>query len=71
MSRNRHEEIMDRFNQLKVLVIGDLVMDIYMKGESFRLSPEGPVPVVTISSREEIPGGAANAAINLKLWAHK
>lgn len=66
MSRNRHEQIMDRFNQLKVLVIGDLVMDIYMKGESFRLSPEGPVPVVTISSREEIPGGAANAAINLK-----
>lgn len=57
---------MDRFNQLKVLVIGDLVMDIYLKGESFRLSPEGPVPVVTISGREEIPGGAANAAINLK-----
>lgn len=66
MGRNRHEQVMDRFNQLKVLVIGDLVMDIYMKGESFRLSPEGPVPVVTISSQEEIPGGAANAAINLK-----
>jgi len=66
MTRSRHEEIMDRFNQLKVLVIGDLVMDIYLKGESFRLSPEGPVPVVTISGREEIPGGAANAAINLK-----
>lgn len=57
---------MDRFNQLKVLVIGDLVMDIYLKGDSFRLSPEGPVPVVTISGSEEIPGGAANAAINLK-----
>ncbi len=64
--RNRHEEIMNQFNQLKVLVIGDLVMDIYLKGNSFRLSPEGPVPVVTISDREEIPGGAANAAINLK-----
>jgi len=66
MSRIKPEEIMDHFNQLKVLVIGDLVMDIYLKGESFRLSPEGPVPVVTISGREEIPGGAANAAINLK-----
>jgi len=66
MSRIKHEEIVDHFNQLKVLVIGDLVMDIYLKGESFRLSPEGPVPVVTISGREEIPGGAANAAINLK-----
>lgn len=57
---------MNHFNQLKVLVIGDLVMDIYLKGDSFRLSPEGPVPVVTISGSEEIPGGAANAAINLK-----
>ena len=66
MEHNRHQQIMDQFSRLKVLVIGDLVMDIYLKGESFRLSPEGPVPVVTISGREEIPGGAANAAINLK-----
>ncbi|MGI4021997.1 MAG: D-glycero-beta-D-manno-heptose 1-phosphate adenylyltransferase [Janthinobacterium lividum] len=66
MIKSRHEEIMERFNQLKVLVIGDLVMDIYLKGDSFRLSPEGPVPVVTISGRDEVPGGAANAAINLK-----
>jgi D-beta-D-heptose 7-phosphate kinase/D-beta-D-heptose 1-phosphate adenosyltransferase len=66
MSRIEHEPIMDHFKQLKVLVIGDLLIDVYMKGESFRLSPEGPVPVVNISTQEEIPGGAANTAINLR-----
>jgi D-beta-D-heptose 7-phosphate kinase/D-beta-D-heptose 1-phosphate adenosyltransferase len=66
MSRIKHEALMDNFSKLKVLVIGDLLIDVYMKGESFRLSPEGPVPVVNISAQEEIPGGAANVAVNLR-----
>jgi D-beta-D-heptose 7-phosphate kinase/D-beta-D-heptose 1-phosphate adenosyltransferase len=52
------------FSNLKVGVIGDTMIDSYLRGSSHRLSQEAPVPVVTISAREDAPGGAANAAAN-------
>lgn len=51
--------------KLSVLVVGDLLLDIYMKGESHRLCPEATAPVIEVSSREYAAGGAGNTAINL------
>jgi D-beta-D-heptose 7-phosphate kinase / D-beta-D-heptose 1-phosphate adenosyltransferase len=58
--------IAGRFRTMKVLVVGDFILDVYLRGGSTRLSPEAPVPVVTVESKEEIPGGAANTAMNLR-----
>ena len=52
-------------NQVRVLVLGDLMLDRYWKGIVKRISPEAPVPVLTITECEDRLGGAANLAINL------
>lgn len=49
-----------------VLVIGDVILDTYIYGESVRLSPEAPVPCVKIKSQEVHLGGAGNVALNLR-----
>lgn len=48
-----------------MLVIGDMMMDTYMKGSVTRISPEAPVPIVNLSLKEDRLGGAANVALNL------
>lgn len=53
------------FSQLKILVVGDLMLDRYILGEVERVSPEAPVPVLRHAQRYERPGGAANVAMNL------
>jgi D-beta-D-heptose 7-phosphate kinase/D-beta-D-heptose 1-phosphate adenosyltransferase len=53
------------FSQLKILVIGDLMLDRYIHGEVERISPEAPVPVIRHAQRYERAGGAANVAMNL------
>src|SRR5258705_1391083 len=53
------------FGQLKVLVIGDLMLDRYLHGDVERISPEAPVPVVQRRSERQVPGGAANVVSNL------
>ena len=53
------------FGELKVLVVGDLMLDRYILGEVDRISPEAPVPVLRHVQRYERPGGAANVAMNL------
>jgi D-beta-D-heptose 7-phosphate kinase/D-beta-D-heptose 1-phosphate adenosyltransferase len=53
------------FSQLKVLVIGDIMLDRYIHGEVERISPEAPVPVIRHAQRYERAGGAANVAMNL------
>jgi D-beta-D-heptose 7-phosphate kinase/D-beta-D-heptose 1-phosphate adenosyltransferase len=53
------------FGQLKVLVVGDLMLDRYILGEVDRISPEAPVPVLRHAQRYERAGGAANVAMNL------
>lgn len=56
----------ESFNRPRVLVLGDLMLDTWLKGASTRLSPEAPVPVVDISSNTSVLGGAANTAANLR-----
>jgi D-beta-D-heptose 7-phosphate kinase/D-beta-D-heptose 1-phosphate adenosyltransferase len=53
------------FGQLKVLVIGDIMLDRYIHGDVERISPEAPVPVLRHARRYERAGGAANVAMNL------
>jgi len=53
------------FGSLKVLVVGDLMLDRYILGDVDRISPEAPVPVLRHAQRYERPGGAANVAMNL------
>ena len=54
------------FNNKKVLIVGDAMIDAYMWGGVNRLSPEAPVPVVEVKKHENRLGGAANVALNLK-----
>jgi len=54
------------FNDKKVLIIGDAMIDTYMWGDVNRMSPEAPVPVVEVKKHENRLGGAANVALNLK-----
>lgn len=49
----------------KILVIGDIMLDIYYEGDIERISPEAPVPVFKYKSERYVPGGAANVAANL------
>jgi D-beta-D-heptose 7-phosphate kinase/D-beta-D-heptose 1-phosphate adenosyltransferase len=58
-------EVIKTFNSKNVLVIGDLILDVYIKGVSTRLSPEAPVPVVDVKEKIKVLGGAANTACNL------
>ncbi|HEX5418488.1 MAG TPA: bifunctional D-glycero-beta-D-manno-heptose-7-phosphate kinase/D-glycero-beta-D-manno-heptose 1-phosphate adenylyltransferase HldE [Gammaproteobacteria bacterium] len=53
------------FSKLRVLVAGDAMLDEYWFGDTGRISPEAPVPVVRTRSSEQRPGGAANVALNL------
>ncbi len=54
-----------RFEASRVLVVGDVMLDRYWHGDTLRISPEAPVPVVRVGSVEERPGGAANVALNV------
>ncbi|WBO85140.1 bifunctional heptose 7-phosphate kinase/heptose 1-phosphate adenyltransferase [Hymenobacter yonginensis] len=54
------------FNGLTVLIVGDVMLDAYVWGKAARLSPEAPVPVVTVSRTEQRLGGAANVALNVQ-----
>src|SRR5690606_15600445 len=49
-----------------VLVVGDVILDRYVYGETTRVSPEAPVPIVHVGRLEERPGGAANVAANVR-----
>jgi len=60
------KEILDRFKNLKILVVGDLMVDRYLIGSVSRISPEAPVPIVNLEKTDEKLGGAANVALNIK-----
>ncbi|MBE9533271.1 MAG: bifunctional heptose 7-phosphate kinase/heptose 1-phosphate adenyltransferase, partial [Proteobacteria bacterium] len=53
------------FHNAQVLVVGDLMLDRFYHGKASRISPEAPVPVVNVERIEDIPGGAANVAMNI------
>lgn len=56
---------MPPFQQARVLVVGDVMLDRYWHGKALRISPEAPVPVVRVGNREDRPGGAGNVALNV------
>jgi D-beta-D-heptose 7-phosphate kinase/D-beta-D-heptose 1-phosphate adenosyltransferase len=57
--------VLDRFAGQRVVVVGDVMVDKYLRGDVARLSAEAPVPVVEVRHRSRVPGGAANAAANV------
>lgn len=60
------EGLFEAFNNLAVLVVGDVMIDSYLWGKSTRISPEAPVPIVNVVRREKRLGGAANVALNVE-----
>lgn len=65
------ESLLQDFAQYKVLVLGDVILDIYMQGDVHRISPEAPVPIVDVKHQEARLGGAANVAMNLQALGAK
>jgi rfaE bifunctional protein kinase chain/domain len=59
-------QVFEAFNSLRVLVIGDVMLDSYVWGKVERISPEAPVPVVNVSHREFRLGGAGNVLLNVQ-----
>lgn len=62
------QAIFDRASGLRIMIIGDLMLDHYIFGDASRLSPEAPVPVVFVEQDRWTLGGAANVALNLKTF---
>lgn len=60
------KQIFEDFTNLKALIVGDVMIDAYYLGKVDRISPEAPVPVVTLNKKENRLGGAANVALNIK-----
>ncbi len=65
MKQHEIARFFEQLSSLKVVVVGDVMVDAYAWGHSDRMSPEAPVPVVQIKRHENRPGGAANVALNL------
>lgn len=62
---SNYEEILNRIRSLKIVVMGDLMVDCYLNGTVNRISPEAPVPIVHVTSRDKRLGGAGNVVTNL------
>ena len=60
------EALLDRFSRGRVLVVGDIIMDEFIWGKVDRISPEAPVPVVTVKKETQLLGGAANVVNNIR-----
>lgn len=66
MDKEWLSHILEKFLQKRILIIGDVMVDIYQWGNVSRISPEAPVPVVSCKNTENRLGGAANVALNIK-----
>lgn len=62
----KYTQLFKQFSSLKVLIIGDVMIDAYLWGDVERISPEAPVPIVQVHRRANRLGGAANVALNIK-----
>jgi len=65
------QDLFNDMNNLHVVVVGDVMLDNYWWGHVERISPEAPVPIVSIDKRESRLGGAANVALNCKALGAK
>ncbi|MBI2870083.1 MAG: D-glycero-beta-D-manno-heptose-7-phosphate kinase [Candidatus Omnitrophica bacterium] len=66
MSFSHLKSFIPKFKKIRVLVIGDLILDEFVWGQVTRISPEAPVPVVWVRSRSFMPGGALNVSHNIR-----
>ena len=57
-------ELIDTFSTKKILVVGDVMLDRYQMGSVDRISPEAPIPVLSVQETDVVIGGAGNAAMN-------
>ncbi len=60
-----YRDTVEKFSDIRIAVVGDLMLDVYLWGDVHRISPEAPVPVVNIRKRTSCPGGAANVMRNI------
>lgn len=65
LSINRTQQILEAARGVRVLVVGDVMLDVYLRGVASRISPEAPVPVVRVEEEWRALGGAANVAANV------
>ncbi len=65
LSRDRLQSLLDRAGGHRVAIVGDAMLDVYLRGSVERISPEAPVPVVRVRERRFALGGAANVAQNV------
>jgi len=63
--RLKLEKILNRFSKVKILVVGDIMVDRFIWGKVSRISPEAPVPVVVVEKETFLLGGAANVVNNI------
>lgn len=66
VSADRLAEIVERIEGVSALVVGDLMLDIYLRGDASRISPEAPVPVVRVAEEWRALGGAGNVVANVR-----
>jgi len=66
VKRGNIEQVFSKFSELNVLIIGDAMVDNYLWGKVDRISPEAPVPLVTVTKQENRLGGAANVSLNIQ-----
>jgi rfaE bifunctional protein kinase chain/domain len=65
VTRDRLEALLQKMASARIVVLGDAMLDVYLMGDVERVSPEAPVPVVTVQGRRHALGGAANVAANV------
>jgi rfaE bifunctional protein kinase chain/domain len=65
ITRARLVELLDAACHVRIAVVGDAMLDVYLRGDVERISPEAPVPVVRVRERSQALGGAANVAQNV------
>ncbi|MBO4707242.1 MAG: D-glycero-beta-D-manno-heptose-7-phosphate kinase [Elusimicrobiaceae bacterium] len=67
----KYNALIDKFKGKEIIVIGDVMLDHFVKGSVSRISPEAPVPVVNVEQEDFVAGGAGNVAVNLAVLGAK
>lgn len=71
ITQDKFKSISDHFKDRKVLIVGDIMLDRYYYGQTNRMSPEAPVPIVDIDNVIDSPGGSSNVALNIAMLGAK
>jgi rfaE bifunctional protein kinase chain/domain len=68
VKKDNIEHVFNQFAEINVLIIGDAMVDNYLWGKVDRISPEAPIPIVTVTKQENRLGGAGNVALNIQAF---